>query len=589
MPWKAIVLRIATFFGTGLSGACRPTTPCIGGEQISWQDSLHNLMERVYMATPGEELKSILQKHPAAPFLFVGSGFSRRYLGLGDWAGLLQHFCKPVRDFGYYSSKANGDLPAAASHMTQDFNEWWWSAPEMADSRAQFSHMVKGSADALKVEIANYLGQYSLEDARKSEFGSEIAALSKVAVDGIITTNWDSFLEELFPDYKVFVGQEELLFSNPQSIGEIYKIHGSASDPQSLVLTAEDYAEFNDRNPYLAAKLVTIFVEHPIIFFGYSITDPHIRALISSIAKCLPQHKIDAFQQNLIFIQRTKGDEQPTIEKTTIQSGEFSVTMMVAKFADFGEVYAALSESKRKMPARVLRFFKEQLYELVHAPVDSERKIAVVNYDEIGSAESVEFVVGVGVAQRQQDFGEKVDKAVESALAKKGYEGISPDEVFIDCLEDTSKFDASDLLGSAFPAYGRSNRTFIPVFRYLHAAGIQSEKELAASNYEGAKKVVEKLRKADYTLPSYAKRYRTSFAGLTTKSIIEKASDPIEALLMLPFQPASELEPLELRQFLRDNSGSFEQDPYRTAYRKAICLVDRLLYGFDGKCQPTSD
>ena len=189
-----------------------------------------------------------------------------------------------------------------------------------------------------------------------------------------------------FPDYKVFVRQEELLFANPQSIGEIYKIHGSASDPQSLVLTAEDYAQFNDRNPYLAAKLVPIFVEHPIIFFGYSITDPHIRALISSIAKCLPQNKIDAFRQNLIFIQRTEGDEEPVIEKTTIQSGEFSVTMTVAKFADFGQVYAALSKPKRKMPARVLRFFKEQLYELVHAPVETENKIAVVDYDEIGSA-----------------------------------------------------------------------------------------------------------------------------------------------------------------------------------------------------------
>lgn len=532
------------------------------------------------MSGPADELKTILQEHPAAPFLFVGSGFSRRYLGLGDWAGLLQHFCAPIREFGYYSSKANGSMPEAASYMAQDFNEWWWTAEATADSREQFAGIVKGNADALKVEIAKYLRQYSLEKARKLEFGGEIASLTKVTVDGVITTNWDFFLEEIFPDYKVFVGQEELLFANPQSIGEIYKIHGSASDPRSLILTAEDYAQFNDRNPYLAAKLVTIFVEHPILFFGYSITDPHIRSLISSIAKCLPQGKIDAFQKNLIFIERTKGDEKPAIEKTTIQSGDFSVTMTVAKFSDFNEVYAALSEPKRKMPARVLRFFKEQLYELIHTPASEEKRIAVVDYEEIASAKEVEFVVGVGVAQRQQNLGEKVEQHVQNVLAKKGYAGVLPDEVFIDCLQETSKFDAGDLLGSAYPGYARSNRTFIPVFRYLNAAGISTKEGLAESSYEGAKKIVQKLQKADYTLPSYATRYRNSFAGLTTQEIIEKSSDPSEALLMIPFQPHEDIDLSALGKFLCENIDGFGQEPYRTAYRKAICLLDRLSYGF---------
>jgi len=532
------------------------------------------------MPDPAEVLKQILDRHHAAPFLFIGSGFSRRYLGLEDWAGLLTRFCAPIRDFRYYSSKANGDLPLAASYMARDYNEWWWNAAETAESREIFANSIRSQSDALKIEISKYMTNLSLDRALESEFANEIALFSEVSVDGIITTNWDFLLEDLFPDYKVFVGQEELLFSNPQAIGEIYKIHGSAHTPQSLVLTSEDYEEFSSKNPYLAAKLVTIFVEHPIIFLGYSITDPHIRSIITSIAQCLKQDKIASFQENLIFIQRTKKSESPSIEKTTIQSGAFSVTLMVAKVHDYREVYATLTGSKRKIPARVLRFFKEQLYELVHTPTANEEKIAVVDFEEISSADTVEFVVGVGVAKRQQAIGAKVDKAVQSALAQKGYAGVSPDELFNDCLQETSKFDASDLLNSAFPGYARSNRTFIPIFRYLHLAGINSTEELIASKFEGAKKVVQKMKAADYTLPSYSRRYKTSFSDLSTSQIIEKSTSPSEAVLMLAFQPSSEVDLDRLRDFLKDNQSVVDREPYRTSYRKLVCRYDRMVFGF---------
>lgn len=534
----------------------------------------------VEMSDVSKALKDILDRHPAAPFLFVGSGFSRRYLGLGDWKGLLTQFCAPIKEFGYYSSRANGNLASAASYMAADYNEWWWSSSDTAESRKEFAGEVKQISDALKYEISKYIGTFSLEDARKSAAGSEIASLSEVTIDGIITTNWDFLLEELFPDYKVFVGQDELLFSNPQSIGEIYKIHGCASKPHSLILTEEDYAEFAKKNPYLAAKLVTIFVEHPIIFIGYSITDPHIKSIIMSIAGCLTQEKIERFESNLIFVQRVKGGASPNIEKTTVQSSEFSITMTVVNVEDFSDIYSVLSASKRKIPARVLRFFKEQLYELIHTPTGDEKKLAVVDYDEIESADEVEFVVGVGVARKQNEIGEKLTQHVQSALAKKGYEGVSADEVFADCLLEQSKFEAADLLHSAFPGYGRSNRTFIPVYRYLKAAGVTCTEELAASNYEGAKKVVEKLRGADYTLPSYAARFKKEFANLGTAEIIGKAASKTEALLMLGFQANSDVDPDVLHDFLQDNHAAFDSEPYKTAYRKLICKYDRIVYGF---------
>lgn len=75
------------------------------------------------------DLKTQLIEHfklaPSAPFLFVGSGFSRRYLNLEDWSGLLKKFSEGLKDFEYYVSSANGKMPEVASLMAQDFHDLW--------------------------------------------------------------------------------------------------------------------------------------------------------------------------------------------------------------------------------------------------------------------------------------------------------------------------------------------------------------------------------------------------------------------------------------------------------------------------------
>jgi hypothetical protein len=40
------------------------------------------------------EIKKLLEKINAHPFLFVGSGFTHRYLGTEDGKGLVSHFAK---------------------------------------------------------------------------------------------------------------------------------------------------------------------------------------------------------------------------------------------------------------------------------------------------------------------------------------------------------------------------------------------------------------------------------------------------------------------------------------------------------------
>ncbi|MDR5810923.1 SIR2 family protein [Caballeronia sp. LZ019] len=219
-----------------------------------------------------ESLLNHFKSFSSPPYIFIGSGVARRYLGLEGWEGLLRSQCQAHGlDYEFLNSTAGGDLPELASAMARELHERWWKDEKYKESREQYRKIATNKESALKIEIARHIGESGVI-TNDPQLVGELELLRKIVVDGIVTTNWDGLLEYLFPDYTVYVGQEALLFSQIQGIGEIYKIHGSHTDPSSLVLTKSDYDEFHRRNPYLASKLLTFFVENPIVFLGYSLT-----------------------------------------------------------------------------------------------------------------------------------------------------------------------------------------------------------------------------------------------------------------------------------------------------------------------------
>lgn len=55
------------------------------------------------------------------------------------------------------------------------------------------------------------------------------------------------FFEKYLSEFKVYIGQHALLFSQLQGIAEVYKIHGSLNDPQTIVINEKDYKEFKEK------------------------------------------------------------------------------------------------------------------------------------------------------------------------------------------------------------------------------------------------------------------------------------------------------------------------------------------------------
>ena len=336
----------------------------------------------------------------AGPYLFVGSGIARRYAGLEDWEGLLRHFAGLTgQDYGYFRSLAGpGDdrLPTVASHIAEAFLPVWWRDDAYAESREEWKDRVDGAAYVLKVKIAKYLTQRVAESSVLPDLETEFKLFQNVVVEGVITTNYDPLLDtRVFPDFKVFVGQDELLFADTQGIAETYKIHGSVERPASLVLTAEDYRGFQ-RSQRLPGRQAADDLrrasgdlprvqpgrrEHPL--------DPAVhRARASG-----PQREPAAGPADL----RGVGDPSaiPSMTETIHVIDGASVPILRVVVPDFMDLFTVLGKRERALPARVLRLLKEQVFEIVGTTIPVVGSVAISDMDD-PNAESLDVVFGVG-------------------------------------------------------------------------------------------------------------------------------------------------------------------------------------------------
>ena len=317
-------------------------------------------------------LQDIISKFNTTPFLFAGSGITRRYYGLPDWEELLQHFVQKISAdrFAYsaYYNKAcataspTGVLPKVASLLQADFDRLWFAHSELRTLDESGMLQVENGTSPFKAEVAAYIKSKSTPLPQYANELLRLKNISKKNISGVITTNYDQFFETQFDNYKTYIGQDQLVFSAIQGIAEIYKIHGSVTDPSSLVLNEQDYKKFNSKSKYLAAKLMTIFMEYPIIFIGYSLTDTNIQNILLDIVTCLPNDKIAELQTRFIFVDWNPDIAGYTINTHSLTLGDKVLSMTKITLNDFSPLYNALAAKEAKVPIRFLRRFREEIY-----------------------------------------------------------------------------------------------------------------------------------------------------------------------------------------------------------------------------------
>lgn len=331
--------------------------------------------EASYQTQIVADIEACITRMGCQPILFIGSGLSKRYFSGPSWDELLTVLAQKCplidKDYAYYKQLLK--LPiAVGEEFARFYHQWAWEKGNNQFPSDMFKDEVPEQA-YIKYSIAQHLRSLtpaSLEEISDENLRAEIRALQNAKPHAIITTNYDQFLELVFPDYQPIIGQN-IIQGMQVLFGEIFKVHGCVSDYNSLVFTQRDYEEFTKKKKYLSAKLLTYFSEHPLLFAGYSASDPNIRAILSDIDECLPRKgALDNVISNIYILERkviTDPDYLPAREKLIgIEEGR-SVRIKSIEANSFDWVFNAFG-SKQPLNAvspKVLRALLHRSYDLV--------------------------------------------------------------------------------------------------------------------------------------------------------------------------------------------------------------------------------
>lgn len=520
----------------------------------------------------GDVIERAVNDAERYPFLFVGSGLSRRYIGSPNWVGLLRAVCNNVLcdEFAYarYDAQARADvsagrapseLPHVATLMESDVNSALLSSIGFESFRQSHRSELLSGASPLKTYVADLISDCKVSQSDEID---ALACVGREKVSGVITTNYDVLCETLFPAYKTYVGEESLLFAEPSFAQEIFSIHGSVRMPDSMVLTDADYAEFLARRKYLAAKLLTIFVEYPVVFLGYSIQDENIKSILADVCECVPTDKLRRLHNRLIFVEH---GEKTAINDHTMELRGHLLSMTSITTDDFMSIYEALSRTRRMYSPKVIRELRSSVFKLA-GKIDPTSEVVTSGFDAVLDHMGPDQRIAIEIATTPARIGRP----------------ISREDIFQDVVLDDLHQDPRFVIDVYLATYVRRIPNVMPVFKYIQDQP-DDEVEKGVLAYARGISSLDSFRNASIRKTMEATHRR--FAGHTTVAGLMEVAEPGKLFYFIPQLNDDEIDVDELEQALRkallateEGTDSRRRLLKESNFRKCVRIYDFLRY-----------
>lgn len=495
----------------------------------------------------GMEIQEFVGHYKNHPVLFIGTGFSLRYLQNSfSWNDLLEFisFNLTENEEFYYDLKAdsmeNGEYSydLLASKLELEFNK------RLAGERngkfqkindAFYEKMKDGiKSSRFKIYLTQLLNTPSIRPEKNNEIDALIRARKNIG--SIITTNYDRLCEKIF-EFNPLIGND-ILLSNPY--GSVYKIHGCVSDPNNIIITREDYNNFNNKYELIRAQLLSIFIHNPIIFVGYSISDSNIKSLLRTVFSYVNVNTELAkkIRDNFLLVEYDPDNPSVEIAEHDIDiEGMATIRINKIKTDNYTAIYDALS--KLVLPVSAMDIRKVQK---VWNTIKSGGEIKVNITENIDELKNEDMVLAVG--------SEKTVK----------YEFQTKNEMIQNYFKIIN--EANSQLISLLNKQVISTRERFPIFAFSSIC----ENLINVDEYKSRQvdKIIADLKRC----AKNCKNSHTSIDDIADKLAEWKVIGGIMYAVM-----DDNISLNELKKYLEDNAGRCDTD-----FRRLLCLYDYLKF-----------
>ena len=431
------------------------------------------------------------------PVLFVGSGISKRYLhNYPNWNELLElsyrkissdplQYQKHIDSLsrkGLSTFEINTEL---GSIIENEFNSAFFDRKIRIGSSSH-KHMpawVKQNISPYKMFLALYFKKMDIHRSKHLLMEIEKFQNLKNKISAVITTNYDSFLEKhiFTTDFEVFVRQEDLFSADSYNIAEIYKIHGSIDDADSIIITRQDYQYFNNSRKLIIAKMLTLFAESPIVFLGYSFTDENVQSIISDFLSCLSKKQLEDIDKHFVFISYEKGEKDfKEIHRSITTSDGTTIPITDIRTDNFSKVYDTLNQITPGISPKKIRETKRIVKTIVEQSSESDNPTATI--------------IGIDSLEELDLSGKPLAIAVgykENIINRYGYELVSEKAIIEDILFDNKHLDAKAMCLERFKSIPVTR--LIPIHKYLRQYPNAIRENEKIRNYVATHKTYEQI------------------------------------------------------------------------------------------------